>query len=60
MAGAVICAFIGQTAIGSIIGGATLISVIPHFIPGKRKKKDDDHHKDLEQDLKEIGKGESE
>ncbi len=33
---------------------------VPHFISGKRKKKDDDHHKDLEQDLKEIGKGESE
>lgn len=59
IAGAVVCAFLGQIAIGSIIGGATLISIIPHFITGKRKKKDNDHQKDLEQDLKKIGKGKS-
>lgn len=40
MVGAVICAYLGQATIGSIIGGATLISVVPHFFPGKRKKKE--------------------
>jgi uncharacterized membrane protein len=39
MAGAVVCAFLGQVTIGSIIGGATLISIVPNFISGKRKKK---------------------
>lgn len=42
MVGAVVCGFIGQATIGSIIGGATLISVVPHFFPGKRNKKEDD------------------
>ena len=58
--GAVICAFLGQVTIGSIIGGATLISVVPHFIPGKRKKKEDnDYQLKLEQMLQEPVKTKS-
>jgi uncharacterized membrane protein len=58
--GAVICAFLGQVTIGSIIGGATLISVVPHFIPGKRKKKEDnDYQLKLEQMLREPVKTKS-
>lgn len=58
--GAVICAFLGQVTIGSIIGGATLISVVPYFIPRKRKKKENnDHKRNLEQMLQELEKGES-
>ncbi len=43
--GAVVCAFLGQVTIGSIIGGSTLISLVPNFITGVKKKKQesDDH-----------------
>ena len=60
MVGAVICAFLGQVTIGSIIGGATLISVVPHFFPGKRKKKqNDEQEKALEKIIEKIEKEES-
>jgi uncharacterized membrane protein len=35
---AIICALLGQTTIGAIIVGVTLISIVPHFFPGKKKK----------------------
>jgi uncharacterized membrane protein len=37
--GAVVCAFLGEVTIGSIIGGSTLISLVPNFITGAKKKK---------------------
>jgi uncharacterized membrane protein len=37
--GAVVCAFLGQVTIGSIVGGSTLISLVPHFISGIRNDK---------------------
>ena len=37
--GAVVCGFLGQVTIGSIIGGSTLISLVPNFISGVKKKR---------------------
>jgi uncharacterized membrane protein len=36
----VFCAFIGQTTIGSILAGTTLISLVPNFIAGIKKDKE--------------------
>lgn len=46
--GAVVCAFLGETTIGAIIGGTTLVSIVPSFIDGVRKKKDDENGGDAD------------
>ncbi len=45
--GAVFCAYLDQVTIGSIIGGSTLISLIPHFL-GRKKNKGKEENPELE------------
>jgi len=45
--GAVICAFLSQVVIGTVIGGSSLVSLVSSFLSAKQKKKkeeSDDNH----------------
>ncbi|MGE5343169.1 MAG: DUF2335 domain-containing protein [Candidatus Omnitrophota bacterium] len=48
--GAVVCAYLKQATIGSIIGGATLISLVPQFIYGERTKKSEKKENELNEE----------
>ncbi|UCH97210.1 MAG: DUF2335 domain-containing protein [Candidatus Aminicenantes bacterium] len=47
--GAVVCAFLGQVVIGSVVGGSTLVSLVSSFLSSKQEKKkgeNNDNHED--------------